>query len=228
MSDMQLTLDTLGDHSPCIGICVLDSASGLCSGCARSGAEIGAWLAATPDEKLAVWEAVPERASRIGLKQRVMPWSPRAILDWAYRTFQHDGLAEPRGLWTVGSSHQRTTFACHGSHPNHVALSDGVLRVERDNTSLILRSHKQLRVFAYGAAEQPVAYALLLPKVCLSSDGGMDCVSITPEHGTGDRTQANAHLETRERVLRFADVVPPKWAAVMAVYWPDVSDNRVS
>ncbi|MEL6621344.1 MAG: DUF1289 domain-containing protein [Pseudomonadota bacterium] len=226
MSDMQLTLDTLGDHSPCIGICVLDPASGLCRGCVRSGAEIGAWSTATPDEKLAVWQAAPERAARIGLNQRVMQWSPWAVLDWAHRTFQPVGLAEPRGVWTVGSSDHLTTFACHGSQAIDVALADGVLRVERGSTSLIVRAHKQLRVFAYGPADQPFAYALLLPKVCLLSDGAMDCVSITPKHGIVDR--AHAHLTTHERPSRFNDVVPPKWAAVMAVYWPDASEDLVS
>lgn len=48
-------------ESPCILLCRLDPVSGLCTGCGRSGAEIGAWLSYTPDERRAVMAALPAR-----------------------------------------------------------------------------------------------------------------------------------------------------------------------
>ena len=38
-------------ESPCINVCKLDEASGLCAGCHRSIDEIRAWRTASVDEK---------------------------------------------------------------------------------------------------------------------------------------------------------------------------------
>ena len=40
--------------SPCIGICLLDPATGICRGCQRTVAEIAAWYEADPAEKRAI------------------------------------------------------------------------------------------------------------------------------------------------------------------------------
>lgn len=53
--------------SPCIRLCRIDRASGLCEGCGRTGAEIGGWLAMTEAERRAVMAALPQRMARIGL-----------------------------------------------------------------------------------------------------------------------------------------------------------------
>jgi uncharacterized protein len=37
--------------SPCIGVCIIDPASGFCVGCARSIPEIAGWLDFSPEEK---------------------------------------------------------------------------------------------------------------------------------------------------------------------------------
>lgn len=47
--------------SPCINVCRMDEASGLCLGCFRSLDEIARWSAATPDEKIAILAAVERR-----------------------------------------------------------------------------------------------------------------------------------------------------------------------
>ena len=39
--------------SPCIKVCVLDRASGLCRGCLRTIDEVAGWVEMTPDEKRA-------------------------------------------------------------------------------------------------------------------------------------------------------------------------------
>jgi predicted Fe-S protein YdhL (DUF1289 family) len=46
--------------SPCINVCSLD-ARGLCSGCLRTGAEIGRWTAMTAAEQ---WQLVGELEAR--------------------------------------------------------------------------------------------------------------------------------------------------------------------
>ena len=48
--------------SPCIGVCIIDPASGFCLGCARTIAEIAAWSRMDDGEKRRVWRAIELRA----------------------------------------------------------------------------------------------------------------------------------------------------------------------
>ncbi|HZT89903.1 MAG TPA: DUF1289 domain-containing protein [Stellaceae bacterium] len=47
--------------SPCVGICLVDPASGHCRGCLRSVAEIAAWYGASVAEKRAILARLAER-----------------------------------------------------------------------------------------------------------------------------------------------------------------------
>ena len=47
--------------SPCISVCRMDAASGLCGGCFRSRDEIAEWSLSTDVEKRAVWHLIEER-----------------------------------------------------------------------------------------------------------------------------------------------------------------------
>lgn len=47
--------------TPCIRICVIDAASGLCAGCGRTLAEIGGWLGFSDSERRAVMAELPAR-----------------------------------------------------------------------------------------------------------------------------------------------------------------------
>ena len=47
--------------SPCIGVCKMDSASGLCKGCFRTIDELSAWSRASDASKLAVWAHIEQR-----------------------------------------------------------------------------------------------------------------------------------------------------------------------
>lgn len=48
-------------ESPCILVCVVDGASGLCIGCRRTLAEIGRWSRMTAEERSAVMAVLPTR-----------------------------------------------------------------------------------------------------------------------------------------------------------------------
>jgi predicted Fe-S protein YdhL (DUF1289 family) len=52
-------------ESPCVKVCVLHPASGLCVGCYRTGEEIAAWSSMTPEARRSVMAALPERAPRV-------------------------------------------------------------------------------------------------------------------------------------------------------------------
>lgn len=47
--------------SPCINICQMDAASGLCRGCLRTLEEIAAWAGAADQTRQAVLAAVEQR-----------------------------------------------------------------------------------------------------------------------------------------------------------------------
>lgn len=53
-------------ESPCINICRMDKASGLCEGCFRSLAEIAAWGGASDAHKRDILAAVAERRRQAG------------------------------------------------------------------------------------------------------------------------------------------------------------------
>lgn len=54
--------------SPCINVCEMDQASGLCRGCMRTLDEIVAWGQAGDQYKRAVWELIRAREQDIEFK----------------------------------------------------------------------------------------------------------------------------------------------------------------
>lgn len=55
-------------ESPCVRICTLHPAEGLCVGCLRSRDEIAVWSRLSPAARRAIMEELPARAPR--LRQR--------------------------------------------------------------------------------------------------------------------------------------------------------------
>ncbi len=54
-----------GVKSPCINICRIDNASGLCEGCLRTLDEIRVWGQADDGERLRILDRVAERARTV-------------------------------------------------------------------------------------------------------------------------------------------------------------------
>ena len=50
--------------SPCVSICRMDTATGLCEGCFRTLDEIASWSALDEEDKRAVWKRIGERSLR--------------------------------------------------------------------------------------------------------------------------------------------------------------------
>ncbi len=48
--------------SPCVNICVVHQAAGICTGCLRSIDEIARWTAMPPQERTDIMMALPARA----------------------------------------------------------------------------------------------------------------------------------------------------------------------
>lgn len=53
-------------RSPCINVCVIDRATGLCTGCRRSLEEIAVWASLTAETRHRIMADLPARAGRPG------------------------------------------------------------------------------------------------------------------------------------------------------------------
>ena len=53
--------------SPCIDVCRMDKASGLCAGCLRTLDEIAAWAAASEEQQRRILAAVAQRRARLAV-----------------------------------------------------------------------------------------------------------------------------------------------------------------
>ena len=51
--------------SPCINVCRIDDATGLCVGCLRTLSEIAAWSVLSDNERRDVWARLALRATRV-------------------------------------------------------------------------------------------------------------------------------------------------------------------
>ncbi len=56
-------------ESPCIKVCVIHAASGLCTGCYRSREEVAIWSRISPEARRAIMAELPER-SKLVAKRR--------------------------------------------------------------------------------------------------------------------------------------------------------------
>jgi predicted Fe-S protein YdhL (DUF1289 family) len=55
--------------TPCIKVCVLDPANGLCTGCGRDIDEIARWSQMTDDERARIMAALPQRLAQLGARR---------------------------------------------------------------------------------------------------------------------------------------------------------------
>lgn len=54
--------------SPCVSVCRMDAATGLCEGCLRTIAEIAGWGQMDEPGKRAVWLQLPQRVGTPGIE----------------------------------------------------------------------------------------------------------------------------------------------------------------
>ena len=66
--------------SPCISVCRMDAATGLCEGCLRTLDEIVDWGMAADDEKRVVWERLVDRARAPGPHPNPLPEGEGALI----------------------------------------------------------------------------------------------------------------------------------------------------
>ncbi len=57
-------------ESPCVKVCVMHPVTGLCVGCHRTAAEIGAWSLLSPEARRMVMAELPARAAAAKAQRR--------------------------------------------------------------------------------------------------------------------------------------------------------------
>ena len=62
--------ETSGIETPCVNICVMHPGHGICLGCGRTPAEIGAWLSLAPDQRRNIMAGLKLRLDGLGRRKR--------------------------------------------------------------------------------------------------------------------------------------------------------------
>jgi predicted Fe-S protein YdhL (DUF1289 family) len=130
-------------HSPCVGICQLDDATGYCLGCGRTGNEVADWLAMSDAQRDSVWAKLPERLRKLAVHVRLLRWTPGEIGAWAIET-----IAARRGTWTIGASASAPEFSCERDREVTVRQDGSDVVARTSSAALRLRFSDRLRAFA--------------------------------------------------------------------------------
>jgi predicted Fe-S protein YdhL (DUF1289 family) len=155
-------------HSPCVGICTLDETTGYCLGCGRSRDEVAQWVAMSEDQREAVWLKLPPRLETLGVRVRLLPWTPEDILVWVAET-----ITGRRGTWTIGASRAAENFPCTAKREIEIEeLGDAVV-ARAPHSSFRLRINDKVRAFAF-AEGGPIALAMPRGRATIAS-----CADIT-------------------------------------------------
>jgi predicted Fe-S protein YdhL (DUF1289 family) len=174
---MPLALSASLPPSPCVGVCRLDEASGLCLGCGRSGDEIAAWRDLDDASRAEVWQLLPERMAGLGQEFRLLPLAGAELADRL--------LATARNPWTVFAIGVQGAIAEFMRFPRDRAVvggDAGCLLIQSGLGALRLEIQPFIRVFGFGpegGAPDEVVLAvhrarLTSPPACTITELGPD------------------------------------------------------
>jgi len=168
-------------HSPCLGICQLDDATGFCVGCGRSSSEIGDWISMNDADRDQVWAKLPERRAALSIRVQLQPWTRNELIEWAERT-----ISDRLGTWVTGAPGAVAEFPCTTDRNIDVeTTSDGIIARASD-ASFRLRVSDKVRAFTF-ANEGAVVLGLPKARARLKSnsvleDLGVDADAIDDGH----------------------------------------------
>lgn len=167
-------------HSPCVGVCTLDDATGWCLGCGRTGDEIARWIGMSDPERLACWRDLPRRLEQLSVAAHLLPWRVEEIAAWA-----GEMLAAGSGTWVVGVPGALAEFPCGAGEEIRVARGPDAVFGRAAKAAFRLRLHEKLRAFAFGRSG-PVVLGLPKTRIVLPIAGtltllGPDHKAIEPE-----------------------------------------------
>jgi predicted Fe-S protein YdhL (DUF1289 family) len=144
--------------SPCLGICRMDEATGLCLGCARSAEEVAIWRDVGDARRQEIWASLPGRYAQLGLKLARLPWTPQEIAG-----FVSDNLRNRRGSWAVGCYGAVAEFRMEPGEPGDSAVAGAIIAARTRRGALRLRIGERVRALAlYEQPGRPDLRAVIL------------------------------------------------------------------
>ncbi|MBS0231964.1 MAG: DUF1289 domain-containing protein [Proteobacteria bacterium] len=165
-------------HSPCIGICKLDDATGFCLGCGRTGAEVGDWISMSETQRDAVWAALPQRLAALSVRVRLLPWIRDELVDWV-----RDSIVARQGTWVIGAPGAFGEFPTMGDAPIDVCVEGGVVTAKRADAAFRLAINEKVRAFAF-AEGAPIVLGLPRGRAAMPSSASLQ--SLGPDTGAID------------------------------------------
>ena len=133
--------------SPCISICRMNDATGLCEGCLRTLDEIAAWSVLDDDARRAVWDAIAHAPRALRRLHRLR----MATVDWYFDFVSPFAYLQSEQLHLLGPEDARPlpAGAVRGTARGARAQGTG-------GDPAQARLHVSLRVVASAAARHPV------------------------------------------------------------------------
>jgi predicted Fe-S protein YdhL (DUF1289 family) len=168
-------------HSPCLGICQLDEATGFCIGCGRSGGEIGEWISMNDADRDQVWAKLPERRAALSIRVQLQPWTRNELIQWAKRT-----ISDRLGTWVTGAPGAVAEFPCTAERDIDVKTTPDAIIGRASDASFRLHVSDKVRAFTF-ANEGAVVLGLPKARARLKSnsvlqDLGDDADAIDGRH----------------------------------------------
>lgn len=185
-----------GRHSPCIGICRLDAATGWCEGCGRSGAEIATWIDADDTRRLEIWADLPARLAKLGMESRVLPWTADEIIGLVARR-----LSDTETAWAIAPSLARI-FMWRNVPGASLELTGTGIVARAPVQTLALTRHDKLRAFADVPDEHMTALGLPKGRAALPAPGVITDCGPDSRATDGDTTASLFDLGLGTPVLR--------------------------
>jgi predicted Fe-S protein YdhL (DUF1289 family) len=138
--------------TPCIDVCTMDEAAGMCLGCARTAEEIGAWLEADAGFKRAVWDALPARRARLQMPAHRLPWSAAESAE-----FMEAALRSGVGRWRLGIHGAAADFAVGSDERAKISSDADAITAVSQRGALRLLKHQKTIAIAFGNRVPPTA-----------------------------------------------------------------------
>jgi predicted Fe-S protein YdhL (DUF1289 family) len=216
-------------HSPCIGICRLDEATGWCEGCGRSGAEIANWMDADDTARLAIWSELPGRIARFGTDTRVLPWTSDELIALAARQ-----LSDTQRTWSIGLPTTDRLFALQPDGSRRIEPSAGSVIARSATQRFSLAGHPKLRGFAAVPGDTCMAFGIpkgraVLPRAEAIAHLGPDERAIDGKDRMRSLFDLGIGTPTLRVSLRTADALAEHWLAEHAgTPWPPIAGTAAN
>lgn len=215
---------TVAVASPCVGVCKIDPATGLCLGCARTGDEIASWGGVTAAARDAVWSALPARFAALGVVARRLPWGRAETLDFVERS-----IRDASGTWVLGVVGAVGEFMREAQAPAEIRRERAMIEAATPRAALRLTIDDNSRALEIETEAHPNRIVLAvkteadaLPRAESPTDLGLDAKAIRAEQ----RAERLFDLGLGRDVARFCvrtgdrDLIDALTAASGA-RWPD-------